>query len=136
MPSTGSHRHSDLSAMGPGAWLPPLPAATRAASRSAPTPPNRAPLPPSAPPCGHRPPSPRASRNKPRAHAIHRLPPAPRPPPWGWRCGCGLYPPPPARPAAPHASKIHAPHLCGTEPPWPLIGHLRHAPAAIITARL
>eukprot|EP00962_Isochrysis_galbana_P040205 scaffold14534_cov105-Isochrysis_galbana.AAC.1 len=101
MPSTGSRRHLGLHPMAVS-WLQPLPAATRAASRSprlhiAPPPP------PAAPPWPHRQPSPRASRQK---YARPCLAPAPTGTPtsaWGWVCGCGLYPPPSAQSAVPTA---------------------------------
>jgi hypothetical protein len=95
-----------------------------------PTPSNRA-------PCrkqrrrGHRQPSPRASHNKARAYAAHLLPPAPQPLPWGWGCGCSLYPPPPARPAALHASK---PRLPASSSAAEAQARLRHAPASIYRA--
>eukprot|EP00962_Isochrysis_galbana_P048679 scaffold20361_cov102-Isochrysis_galbana.AAC.16 len=54
---------------------------------------------------------------------------SPRPP--GLRPGLGrgsrLYPPPPARPAAEHASNSRPPACCGAAV---AIGHFRHAPAA------
>jgi len=65
---------------------------------------------------------------KSRAYAAHLLPPAPQPQPWGLGRGCSLYPPPPARPAAPHFSKSRPPASSSAAA---AIGHLHHAPAAI-----
>eukprot|EP00962_Isochrysis_galbana_P025912 scaffold8007_cov78-Isochrysis_galbana.AAC.1 len=70
----------------------------------------------------------RAGRNKTRAYAAHLLPPAPQALPWGWGRGCSLYPPPPARPAALHASKSRLP--ASSSAAVAIIGHLHHAPAA------
>eukprot|EP00962_Isochrysis_galbana_P012564 scaffold3555_cov113-Isochrysis_galbana.AAC.3 len=72
MPCTGSHRHLDLRP-GAGAWLRPLPDATRTppVRPVAPTTRKRAPPHPAVPRRGHRPPSPRASRKntRPMCHA-------------------------------------------------------------------
>eukprot|EP00962_Isochrysis_galbana_P037451 scaffold13104_cov196-Isochrysis_galbana.AAC.1 len=120
---------TSASALGLRMWLQPLPAATRAASRSDAS----KTRPPASSSAAVWPSATFATRQPeiPLAYATHRLPPAPRPPPWGCGCGCSLYPPQPARPAAP------TPRKRAPSPPAAAdvaIGNRRHAPAAIIRA--